>query len=88
MILLEIDYACRVHHRRSTCCGMDSEPAGSSIEKQTYRVVIADEGRVDDALAWFDQSQSHQTQFERTGHRIVCSVQAILRRPITNLNLV
>lgn len=89
MHLLEIKYRSKVYHRRDTCGGMDSEPAGSSIDDQTYNVVIADDSdrAVGNTLSWFENDSSHLENFEVISSAIICQVNAILRKPITNLNL-
>lgn len=89
MYVLKIEYRSRVYHRRSTYGGMDSEPNGSTVDNETYRVVInGDSDRdVKNAVTWFEGERSHSENFEIISAMIEHQVHAILRRPITNLNI-
>lgn len=89
MFCLRIEYKSRVYHRRQTLGGMDSEPNGSSIDEQTYRVVISGKSDRDvkNAVLWFEGEKSHEKDFEIIGAIIEHQIHAVLRKPITNLNI-
>ncbi len=89
MYVLRISYRSKTYHRRSTCGGMDSEPAGSSVDDKIYRIVIADNSDRDmnNAVHWFERENSHLENFKIIDAIIENQVHAILRKPITNLNI-
>lgn len=85
MKILTYTYRHTVYHRQATCGGMDSEPAGNSVERGTYVVAIPDDSLTSIAMAnsalAYHGGNAHDKAFFIEGY-VMSDLNAVIRSPL------